>query len=265
LRITQINFNGLDLISDDYFFNILGLFDIEKDITTNDMYTDGDNFGGSKIKSKKLVLNGIINAWSSTVVLALNRAIAAKGLKELRVTIPQIGVLTGNVEVASRLMGDTSVKVSMQLIMTDPYLYAETAEVITLGPVQSSGLSESFTEPIVFGPVTGGSGIIINRGIVESYPIISVIGECSAVELRNITTGENMTLNISLADGDTLVIDNNPVTRSIKVNGINRMDLKVAADDWFTCVPGDNEFTFNRSSLQSEVKHCSISLQSRWI
>jgi phage-related protein len=265
MDITQINLNGLDLISDDYFFNVLGLFDFVKDVITNDSYIDGETYNRSKIKSKTLVLNGFIKTFDTFKISKLNNIFYQNGLKQLVVTIADLGQVTMNVEVTNRAAasdGLASRKVSFTLTMPDPYLYSVNANVVSLGSVSNAALVLPVLLPFTLGGLTGGQGTITNQGNAVVYPIISIVGTCDTINITNTNTGESMNLAISLQDSDILVIDNTPSNRGIYLNGIPRMDLKNG--NWITCIPGDNVFSFSRNSLQTK-QQCSISLQSRWL
>lgn len=115
----------------------------------------------------------------------------------------------------------------------------------------------------VFGTATGGAATITNDGNVDAYPIITVVGTCSGISIANLTTGETAAVNVALAESDTLVIDCRPATCGVYLNDIANIGLKTSPG-WIHCPPGDNQFSFSRSSLQNK-KHCTIQLQSRWI
>lgn len=262
MKITQIQLNGLDLISADYYFSLLGLFDMGKDVISNDLFIDGDSFNRSKIKGKKLVLNGMIRTYDVSKIVALNQALAGKGLKKLLINVVGMGLLTANVEILSRITGDNSRKISIQLSMTDPYLYDSEQQVVTLGALSNSSLVLPTILPFTLGSISGGQGTITNYGNAVAYPIIIIVGTCDTITVTNSTTNESMSINISLQDSDTLIIDNTITNRGVYLNENKRMDLKNGS--WFSCTPGDNIFSFSRNSLQTK-QHCAISLQSRWI
>lgn len=60
MNITGITLDGLDLMSGDYYFVLTGLFDFNKNITTNDLYIDGQSYNSSKVNEKALLLSGAI-------------------------------------------------------------------------------------------------------------------------------------------------------------------------------------------------------------
>lgn len=262
MNIKDIILDGLDLRNNGYWFVITGLFDFDKSIVTNDISIDGQSYNSSKINGKAPVLSGFITSNDINKKLALNRVLASNKLKELVISTEELGDLICNVEVKNRAVGQSPIAISAQLTMPDPYLYSADADSISLGAVSNVGLTFPFTFPIVFGTITGGEGTINNKGNAAAYPVITVVGTCDTITIENQTTGESMSLDVSLQESDTLVIDNREDTRGIYLNGNKRMDLKNG--EWISCIPGDNVFSFQRNSLQTK-QHCTISLQSRWI
>ncbi|AGK96809.1 phage distal tail protein [Clostridium pasteurianum] len=266
MDITQINLNGLDLISNDYFFNVLGLFDINKDIITNDLYTDGISYNRSKIKEKTLVMNGYIKTSDTDKITQLNNVLYSNGLKALTITINGFHQVICNVEISSRI-ADTnfnSQKISLQLTMPDPYMYLTGVDPVWLQPQSNNGFRPPVIIPFNTGGTTSENEVIQNMGNVISYPIITIIGACSNPTITNTTTGQSISLNVNLNDNDTLVIDNTPQNRGIYLNGIGNMGLKTSIG-WINCEPQYNYFAFTRSSSESDKSHCLVYLQSRWL
>lgn len=264
MKIIGLTLNGLNLMSADYFFAVKGLFDIEKDHITNNLFIDGESFNRSKIKSKKPILNGIIKTWDPVKIAALNQVLCTGGLKTLVANIVGLGVLIANVEILNRLEGSDSRKISMALNMPDPYLYAQNAANVNLAPTSGSGLTYPYSYPIVYGVVSGGSGSIVNGGNAVAYPVITIKGACTNPTVTNTTTGEAMTVNISLGQSDTLVIDCRPASRSITLNGTtNKIGSKTAASKWPSCQPGNNNMTFVPATTGAGMS-CAVALTGRW-
>lgn len=268
MKISQINLNGLDLINDDYFFTLTGLFDIEKTIITNDLMVDGENYGRSKNNPKSLVLNGFILNRTDEALYAFNKALASNGLKPLIIN----NMYVCYVELKNRI-SDTNDRyiISCQLTMPDPYLYTLNPQTVELGALYSTGVIFAPGQGVIFGAnkgvtfgaAIGAGGTVTNEGNVDSYPVITIIGTCSGITVTNKTTNKSISVNAILTDSDTLVIDCRPETCGVYLNGNQEIQLKTN-DGWIRCQPGDNLFTFSRSSLQNK-KHCKVELQSRWI
>lgn len=260
--INYIDIDGLNLKDDNYALTPIGLIEGDRNIITNELYTDGISYNRGKIQERKILLRGYVKGDIVTNLLLLKKTLFKPGLKKLKVDITGIGTFYLYVDVMSWASDELyPERLSIQLMAPDPFLYADTAEEITLGAASGASMTFPLTFPLVFGATVGASGVITNRGNADAYPVITVIGTCDTITVTNSTTGESMSCAVSLGASDTLVIDNRPATRGIYLNGAGRMDLKNGS--WITCEPGDNTFVFSRNSSE-EVQHCSISLEGRW-
>ena len=266
--ISSMSLDGLDLMSRDYYFHLSGLQDINKDVVTSDLTVDGETWGRSKNKPKTLVLDGCITTYTVAAEWALNRVLGRNGLKKLVIN----NKYQCQVEVTSRgSNADNSHIVTCQLTMPDPYLYALNSQSIQLGVTYSTGVifgagkgvTFGADKGVVFGVAAGESGTLTNEGNADTYPVITVIGTCSGISVKNVTTGEQISVSAVLDDSDTLVIDCRPATCGVYINGKPDIALKTSPG-WIHCQLGDNQFSFSRSSLQNK-KHCTVELQSRWI
>ena len=81
LECTKINIDGLDVISDKYFFTLDGLFNNDTDIIMNDLNTDGQRYDHTKIQVKKVVLDGWIKSKQMKDFLKLRQVLCNKNLK----------------------------------------------------------------------------------------------------------------------------------------------------------------------------------------
>lgn len=116
---------------------------------------------------------------------------------------------------------------------------------------------------VIFYPPTGETGTLTNPGNVDAYPVITITGPCSNPAITNETTGESITCNIALGNGDTLILDCRPPTRGCYLNGTLQFSVKQAIG-WIHCPPGDNRFSFARAGYDAK-RHCTISLQGAYI
>lgn len=263
MLITQISYDGIELRSSDYRFTLQNAWNFEKSIVTNDIMGDGLNFVRSKIEPKSIMLNGFVMSNDISKVLMLNTIFSKNELKKIVITVSGLGRLYGYAEVTSRGKGSISRSVSVTLTMPDPYWYSAYTDQISLGGTTNAPLILPAVLPWTLGGITGASGSILNEGNADSYPVITIVGTCSSISISNSTTGESISINGSLTDSDTLVIDCRPSTCGVWLNGVPRIDLKTSPG-WIHCAPGWNTFIFNRISLQTK-KHCTVALQSRWI
>jgi hypothetical protein len=258
--ITSIVLDDLELVGGNYHFFLSGLPDFEKDIVTNDLFSDGVAWGRSKNKPKTLVLDGYILSGGVAAEWALNKVLAPNGLKTLIVN----NTYKCKVEVVSRgSNANNSHIISCQLTMPDPYWCAQTAKSVQLGSTSNTALVLPAVLPWTLGSLTGGAGTITNDGNADAYPVITVVGTCSNISVTNQTTGENVGVSAALSDNDELVIDCRPATCGVYLNGVADIGLKTSPG-WMRCVPGDNQIVFSRNSLQNK-KHCTVVLNERWI
>lgn len=97
----------------------------------------------------------------------------------------------------------------------------------------------------------GGSGInrIIGSG-ATSYPVITITGSVATPVIENLTTGDKITYNGTISEGQTLVLDSENQTASL--NGLNVID-KVSGD-FITIAPGLNEIQYIAPSATDNNK-----------
>lgn len=259
--VSQLQLDGLSLISSDYSFTASNFFDMDKDIVLSDMLTDGEVFARSKIKAKTIVINGIIRSFNPDKIYALNKALAQSGMKTLSVNVKGIGILTAQGEISSRATGSNMRVVSFLFTMPDPYFYGA-AQSVQLANEGIARLVLRVRLPFTLGGAANATEIG-NMGNSIAYPFITIVGTLTNPVIVNATTGQSISVPISIADSDTLVIDCRPATRGVYLNGVQRMDLK-ASVGWIGCPPGANAFYMTCFTTESN-SHCTVTLQPRWI
>lgn len=261
--ISYLDIDGLNLRDGaKYDFVPLGLFDGEKELILNDLYSDGESFNRSKVKSRTVLLQGRILGDVLTNINTLKAKLFKPGLKKLTCSIagmPSFYIMVDLQNWGSREITPEFISCTMKA--PKPALISTAVDRITLGGISGTSLIFPITFPISFGAITGAEGVVNNYGTTAAYPVITVIGTCNTLTITNQTTGESMALPISLGASDILIMDNRPETRGIYLNGVKRMDLKNGV--WITAAPGENSFLFTRNSIEV-VQHCTIELESRW-
>ncbi|MFT9076569.1 phage tail protein [Ethanoligenens sp.] len=144
--VTPISFSGIDINTDQIASVLKGAFDSDKVLTDNDILSDGQVFGRSKVSERKLVLNMVLSSYSAVMQASLNRMVTGNALKPL-VIDTDMGRLIGYAEVASLATSDDSVLFkSIQLTMPDPHWYALAPDILSLEPHIDNG--------VIFGDVT---------------------------------------------------------------------------------------------------------------
>ena len=260
MDVTHLSLDGVDLRTEEWTFWVRNFLDADNDIITNDIYSPGISFNRKKRKERKFVINGFIRKNIPTNWATLNTLVNKDGL--LQLVIGMAGLPTKQLDIAIETIAYTEpdvYEVSLSVMAPDPYLYANTVQEITLGSVSDDGLTYPLTYPITYGVPSGGFGVVTNAGNVSGYPKFTIIGTCSNLTLANATTGESMTLAVSLDTDDVLIVD--CLEREILLNGVRRIDLKQG--DWLTIAPGDNDIGFSRTSLEQK-QHCTVTFRSVW-
>lgn len=132
-----------------------------------------------------------------------------------------------------------------EFLASDPRLYFDTlhSQNLTLG-VTSGGLDISdHTFPHGFGSASSGAAVCTNDGNVMTYPVITVTAGgsgASGIELQNTTTGKSWSITLTVAAGDTLVVDFG--ARSALLNGTASRSpfINRPPSEWWGLQPGDN-------------------------
>lgn len=138
--ISPVSFNGVALNDGFFSSDLRGVFDSDKALTLNDILSDGQVFGRSKIAPRKLVLNITAAAQDLSRIASLNQMVAGNALKMLIIDT-DIGRLYGYAEVTTFAWADdTPLMQSMQLTMPDPHWYALQPSTLSLEPSIANGV-----------------------------------------------------------------------------------------------------------------------------
>lgn len=260
MKVNYLKIDDVSITDGDLLFWVRNLFDDDSIIVTNQTYSDGSSFSRSKLNERKFVLNGFIRENLEENITRISQLLNGPYLNVLTVgtggTERFIYFKKENIKYKEPWMNELTIA----CVAPNPRFYSTELVQLLLGDVSTSPLHYPITYPITYGVADGAGGIITNVGNYYGYPVFTVVGSCSGITLSNATTGESMTLDVSLSDDDILIVDGN--TREITLNGVKRMDLKNG--QWIRCVPGDNEIGFVRSTLQ-EKQHCTVALRSVWV
>lgn len=143
-----------------------------------------------------------------------------------------------------------------QLMMSaaDPFLYGPAVSGVTTLPATAGGLD--WVGPTTFGVdwTNGGAGglfwgaggsnglvTLSNPGVHKAWPKFTINGPTSGTLTNfgvvNGTTGQTLFYTGALSPGDTLVIDSNPRTRSILLNGLD-YSKNLTTQQFFSVPPG---------------------------
>lgn len=113
-------------------------------------------------------------------------------------------------------------------------LYTETVDQ----GKSSSTLTLPTFLPITFGSSFLNEATITNGGNFATFPVITITGEGENPTITNVTTGQSLTINLTLAAGDEVVIDceNGTVT----YNGADALSYLDSSSQFLALAAGDN-------------------------
>mgnify|MGYP000909050895 CR=1 FL=1 len=130
-------------------------------------------------------------------------------------------------EVTPVIEGGTPViSYQVQLRAADPRRYSQAVQSVSVSPpTVSGGMPLPITFPIPFGSgAAGGTATATNGGTVETWPTITVQGPIIGPVVGNTTRGEYLYFDgLSLAAGQTLVIETRQDARAATVDGANAL------------------------------------------
>jgi hypothetical protein len=163
-----------------------------------------------------------------------------------RLLYARVNKLTAPVDIGF-VGGITSVTVQMTAV--DPRIYEAVASTATVNlPTPVSGTSFPVTFPLSFGGSSGAGGIIFadNYGTFATRALAYIDGPCINPVLSNDTTGEVLTLGITLASTDTLVVDFDAHT--VTLNGTaSRYSAVQPGSIFWELPPGTSQIRFTSS------------------
>lgn len=153
----------------------------------------------------------------------------------------------------------------IEFVASDPRIYDDTETTASTAlPESSGGMEFPVTFPLVFGTVTSeGTLLATNDGNFPSPLVVTFVGPVDNPSLTNVTLAKTVTFDMSLADGDQLVVDLNE--RSAILNGTASRSSKLrSGSQWFDLDPGDNELRFSASTY-SAAAYAYLAWRSAWI
>lgn len=142
----------------------------------------------------------------------------------------------------------------LQLTAGDPLFYStdggdeQTATVLL--QAQTGGYITPYDLPIDWAPGAQPS-TVLNSGNATVFPVIELHDEAHNPVITNQTTGETFALDISIADGDVIVIDMS--NRTVTLNGSNVMGNRTADSTWWGLTPGDNSIVLTSNTGDDNV------------
>jgi hypothetical protein len=147
----------------------------------------------------------------------------------------------------------------------DPRYYSNTSTTATF-TVNNGTLGRTYNR--TYNMTYGGGSLVnsvtvTNSGWVTTYPVITITGPATNPIIGNQTTGQILTVNTSLANTDTLVIDLNQ--KLVTLNGVSARNLVAGNSVWFGAAPGASTFFFLASNLVAGTSTASITYRSAYV
>lgn len=194
-------------------------------------FQDGEQYLGSRFKSRKIIVGIYLYPGNRDMLYQKHQEVLAalnpqKGKGILKwvlndgttryIDVYFSGGLTYNTDAQHAFMRQVDV---IELTAMNPFWYNPLKRTEAFSMVQSS----SFLLPMTLPFILPSSGIVVqqsveNRGDINASPIITVVGPGSNPIVRNVTTGEVTDINLSIAAGESIVIDTRFGVKSVVYN-----------------------------------------------
>jgi hypothetical protein len=161
--------------------------------------------------------------------------------------------------------GVFNVEALVELVATDPRIYSATQSTATTGLATSSGgMMFPATFPLSFGSVgSGGIVTVTNAGQFATDAIFTINGPVVNPIIENVTAGAMLTLGITLASGDSLVL--NTANKSIVLNGTaSRTSTLLVGSAWFSLAPGATQLRY-RNNGAFTASQLGVAFRSAWL
>lgn len=279
--VATVSFNGLSLDVDPYHIvTIEGLADLP-DIRSGDIdrvARDGlvsglDVYGGRTVTITIDVVADDQTAFGAAMS-ALSAAFAGPAANPLPLSFTIPGVADGiaarlyvkprkrTVPLPSSWFNNLSEAV-VQLAAADPLLYSEVEASATLeGATVSVGRTYSRTYTMVYG-ASGHPGTVLveNFGTATAPLTLTINGPVTNPTIRNVTTGQTLSLTVGLLAGETVTL--NTADRTVLLGGTADRYSWLTLPGWFGLVPGINEIQY--TALDPSTSFVQIAYRSAWI
>jgi len=169
----------------------------------------------------------------------------------------RFGTIAKVIDVDPLIIHDKRSRYTIELRSPDSLLYDYTngnALEIDIDKAKAGGFTLPVTLPVIF---RGGSlpSTVTNSGTVTVKPLITLTGSAINPIITNVTTGQFIKLNLTMVEGDVVVIDTS--NQTVTLNGGNiRNSVDPLSKFWFL-PPGNNQIQLESTS-QSDTLMANI-------
>jgi hypothetical protein len=155
-------------------------------------------------------------------------------------------------------------EVAVEWVAADPRVYDATLQQIVVPlPSSGSGITFPIVFPAVFGTAgTGGQINLTNTGTFPTPWVAQIQGPVINPVITNLTTGQYLSLAISLAQTDTLVIDFGARTITLNQTASRRGAMQPGSS-WWLIPPGTTQCRWFSNSYSSGT--LLALMRSAWI
>jgi hypothetical protein len=152
----------------------------------------------------------------------------------------------------------------------DPYWTdaSEQSQIITPGSNVSAAGFNTWTTwyPLIFSSTTIFADLsITNASDAVVWPIITVTGPGTDLQLTNVTTSQSLVLPGSIADGSRVVFDSRPGYKTVTRDGVNIFSQLTATSAFWPLLPGTNRITITFSSTTPARTQVVITFRPRYL
>lgn len=154
-------------------------------------------------------------------------------------------------------------RVQFRMYAEDPRLYASTLTTANIPFAVGSSLGFGFNLGFNFGfgGSSGTDGAIVNNLGNRPTPVeFTINGPCDTPSIRDETYGHALTFAITLAAGESLVV--NTQYKTVLLNGTTSRRSTLISPDWFFLQPGETFLRYN--ALTGTGSSMDVEFRSAW-
>ena len=105
---------------------------------------------------------------------------------------------------------------------------------------------------------------VVNDGSLEAWPIWSITGPGNNAIVENVTTGEKITLVVTILAGEVLVIDTRPGVKTIKIGSQNKFGTMTASSILWSLIAGSQTVKVTLTGATS-ASRVDLSFNERYL
>lgn len=141
----------------------------------------------------------------------------------------------------------------IQLMAGDPLFYSTDGgdeQTATVERVAEGGYETPYILPVEWA-AGGAPTVVINNGNANYYPTITLHDEALNPVITNLATGETFGLDLTMLDGDEVVID--MYNRTVTLNGSDIIGNRTDDSIWWALLPGNNPIMLETDTADDAV------------